>query len=404
MGSDVVVRFRPADADSGVVFVRTDLSGRPSVRACLDHVVPTPRRTTLRDGAATVEMVEHVMAALAGLRVDNCIVEIDAPEAPGCDGTSAAFAEALLAAGTVEQSRRRATLVIEQPATVRDGKAVIAAYPGSGEGYILSYQLDFGPNNPIGRQGYFVEVTPESFADEIATARTFVLEAEAAALRQAGIGTRATAADLLIFGPDGVIGNTLRFSDECARHKLLDVLGDLALLGMDLVGHVVAHRSGHHLNAALGRALLEAELGRTGTDDDEPGTILHASAPHASAPRIDVVLATEPGVRVSAVTRVGKGESGTTSAFLIEALSQAAALLIKGVEPSRGAVFVTSIDGVRLARAVQPGAQVRLEVTCGGWHRGTARAEAVALSAGRVVAEAVFTFATTTSEAERPAA
>src|SRR5947199_4335712 len=121
-GSDVVMRFHPAGADQGVVFVRTDLPERPAVRAHIRHVIPRQRRTTIQQGAASVEMIEHVMAALAGLRIDNCTIEIDAPETPGCDGSSRAFAEALAAVGTVALDRPRESLTVDRPITVRAGQ------------------------------------------------------------------------------------------------------------------------------------------------------------------------------------------------------------------------------------------------------------------------------------------
>ena len=253
--SDVALRFRPAGADTGIVFVRTDLPGRPAVRARISNVIPRERRTTIQRGEAVVEMVEHVMAALAGLRVDNCEIEIDAPETPGCDGSSRAFVDALCAAGTVELDRERATFVIGRAVTVREGEAVLTALPAEGPGYVLSYHLDYG-ETPIGVQSLCLDVSAETFAAELASCRTFLLEGEAHALRRAGIGARANESDLLIFGAEGPIGNSVRFADECVRHKILDMVGDLALLEMDIVGHVVAHRSGHQLNAALVRALL----------------------------------------------------------------------------------------------------------------------------------------------------
>jgi UDP-3-O-[3-hydroxymyristoyl] N-acetylglucosamine deacetylase / 3-hydroxyacyl-[acyl-carrier-protein] dehydratase len=256
-GADVALRFRPAEPDTGVVFVRADLPGRPSTPAHVRHVVPRQRRTALQRGAAVVEMVEHVLAALAGLRVDNCLVELDAGETPGCDGSSRAFVEALIGAGVVEQNWPRAMLAIDRPITVRDGQASLTAYPGDTAGLALSYHLDYGATS-IGRQSLSLDVSPESFQDEIAPSRTFLLEEEARSLRQAGIGTRTTEADLLVFGPDGPINNTLRYPDECVRHKILDLVGDLSLTGADLAGHVVAHRSGHQLNAALVRELVES--------------------------------------------------------------------------------------------------------------------------------------------------
>src|SRR4051812_8264755 len=162
-GTDVAMRFRPAEADQGVVFVRADLPERPAVRAHIRNVIPRQRRTTIQQGAASVEMIEHVMAALAGLRIDNCTIEIDAPETPGCDGSSRAFVEVLSEAGTVELDRPRETLVIDRPVSVREGSAVLAAHPGNGEALILGYHLDYGRASPIAAQSYFVDVSPDTF-------------------------------------------------------------------------------------------------------------------------------------------------------------------------------------------------------------------------------------------------
>ena len=265
-GSDVRLRFKPADADAGVVFVRVDLPGRPSVRAHVHNVIPSQRRTTIRDGAAVVEMIEHVMAALAGLRIDNCEIEIDAPETPGCDGSSLTFTQALQAAGAVTLDRPRLALRIERSFTVRDGSAVLTARPGAGDGFVPTYHLDYGPASPIVAQSLTLDLNPTSFVEELAPCRTFLLQSEAEALREAGIGLRTTTADLLIFGPNGVIGNTLRFADECARHKMLDLVGDLALLELDVIGEVEANRSGHTLNAALAHALVATLSARDNPD------------------------------------------------------------------------------------------------------------------------------------------
>jgi UDP-3-O-acyl N-acetylglucosamine deacetylase len=258
-GLDVTIRFRPAPAGSGVVFLRSDLPGCPEVPALVPHVVKRARRTALERGEARVEMIEHIMAALAGLRIDNCRIDIDGPETPGCDGSSLAYVAALAEAGVVEQDRPREVLVIDRSITVRDGDAWLAARPVPPDvlpGLNLTYHLDYGADSPIGRQSFSVDVTPESFRAELAPSRTFLLVAEADALRAAGIGRRTSEADLLIFGPHGPIHNVLRYQDECVRHKILDIVGDLALAGRDLVGQVEGHRSGHQLNAALVRALL----------------------------------------------------------------------------------------------------------------------------------------------------
>ncbi len=259
LGHDVAMRFQPAPADSGIVFVRVDLPRRPTVRACIDNVIPTPRRTTIRQGEATIELIEHVMAALAGLHIDNCVIEIDAPEAPGLDGSSQAYVQALQCAGTVELDRPRDILVIQTSLALGEGSAALSTLPMAGEATcVFSYHLDYGAGSPIGAQSLTLAINPTSFAEELAGSRTFLLESEAKALRQAGIGRRASESDLLIYGKDGVVGNELRWADECVRHKMLDMVGDLALLERDIVGRVVAHRSGHQLNAALVRALVRS--------------------------------------------------------------------------------------------------------------------------------------------------
>jgi len=264
-GADVSVRFRPQGEGAGIVFRRVDLPGGPTVPAHIKHVVPRARRTAIERGEAKVEMIEHIMAALSGLRIDNCLVEIDAGETPGCDGSSRAFVESLTICGTVEQDAPRERLVIARSLTVGDERSSLTASPGRVDDMAISYHLDYGPNTPIGRQDLTVPISPATFRDELSTCRTFILAEEAEGLRKAGLGNRITEADLLVFGPDGPIGNPLRFADECVRHKMLDLVGDLALAGVDLVGCVSADRSGHMLNAELVRALLAA----ASADDSE---------------------------------------------------------------------------------------------------------------------------------------
>ncbi len=378
-GLDVRLRFRPAAVGAGIVFVRTDLPDSPSVPAHVKYTIPRQRRTTIGRGPAIVEMVEHVMAALAGLRVDNCVVEIDGPETPGCDGSSRDFTDALSEAGIVEQAATRDVLVIDRPVTVREGESILTAHPGGPGRLVLSYNLDYGPRTPIGRQSLFVDVTPQSFRDELSASRTFLLEAEADSLREAGIGSRTTERDLLIFGAGGVIGNELRYRDECVRHKILDLLGDLALVGMDLAGHVVAHRSGHQLNAELARKLL-ASLGRdhphAGPHHEAPvmeiGAILDALPHRYPFLLIDRVILLEPGRRVVALKNVSYNEPFfqghwpsrpiMPGVLIIEAMAQAAGVLIgHGAAPGREALLA-SIDGLKLRRPVVPGDQLRIEV------------------------------------------
>jgi len=255
-GEDVRVEFRPAPVDSGIVFVRGDLPGAPRIPAVIEHHVQTPRRTTLRLGRATVEMIEHLMAALAGMGIDNCELWVDRPEMPGCDGSCMPFVEALRAAGLLEQDAPRRQRVIDRVIRLGNCESWIEARPCCSGKRVLRYELDYGSGSPIGRQSLEISLSPRHFHVNLAPSRTFLLESEAAEIKARGLGRRATCRDLLVFGPKGPIDNQLRFPDECVRHKMVDMVGDLALAGCDLVGRFVAYRSGHRLNAELVRAIV----------------------------------------------------------------------------------------------------------------------------------------------------
>jgi UDP-3-O-[3-hydroxymyristoyl] N-acetylglucosamine deacetylase / 3-hydroxyacyl-[acyl-carrier-protein] dehydratase len=427
-GADVTLRFNPADAGTGVVFVRADLPGRPAVPARIENVVTSQRRTTISQGSAKVEMIEHVMAALAGLRIDNCVVDIDAGECPGCDGSSQAFVEVLDRAGIVEQGRMRPALVLEQSVSVVEGDAIVAAHPhpGASGGLTLSYHLNYGAGSLIPAQSQCVAVSPETFRDELASSRTFLLENEANALRAAGIGIRATPADLLIFGATGVIGNRPRFSDECVRHKILDMVGDLALLGVDLHGFVVAHRSGHQTNHAFARRLLQ-QLGRSPVParDRASGG---ASKTFAQNSVIDIagimnllphrypfllvdrVIELDPGHSAVAIKNVSvnepffrghwPGQPIMPGVLIVEALAQAAGILISAsvpLQPGR-VVLLASLDNVKLRRPVVPGDQLRLEVSSRKIKSNAACVYGVAKVGDAVAAEARLRLVTTSAE------
>jgi UDP-3-O-[3-hydroxymyristoyl] N-acetylglucosamine deacetylase len=254
-GAAVRLRFHPAPPSTGIVFIRTDLRTPVQIRAHVDHVTGTQRRTTLGKSPAQVALVEHVLAALAGLRIDNCYVDLNAAEPPGMDGSAKRFVEALRSAGTVLQPARRPIYCVDSPVIVAQNGATLALHPAADDDLKISYVLDYGLFSPIDRQIYTQVINPENFANSLACCRTFVLESEAIELRRQGLGARISATDLLIFGKHGPIDNRLRYANEPARHKILDMLGDLSLFGADLRGHLVAYRSGHSLNIELVRTL-----------------------------------------------------------------------------------------------------------------------------------------------------
>jgi UDP-3-O-[3-hydroxymyristoyl] N-acetylglucosamine deacetylase/3-hydroxyacyl-[acyl-carrier-protein] dehydratase len=412
-GADVVLRFQPAVPDTGIVFERCDLPDRPRVAAQIANVVPTQRRTTIRRGAASVEMIEHVMAALAGLQIDNCHVQIDAGECPGCDGSSRVFVEALDRIGTRNQGSPRKAVVVNRPICVQEGDAILAAHPYPAGRLTLTYHLDYGHSTVIPPQSCCIGLSPETFRAEVAPSRTFLLDTEAAALRAAGIGARTTHADLLIFGKDGVIGNELRYPDECVRHKILDLVGDLALLGLDLQAFVVAHRSGHQTNAMLVRKLAELAQNRSEQHDEsirlrEDGSIdvegIMRLLPHRYPfLLIDRVLELDPPRRVVAIKNVSVNEPFfqghwptlpiMPGVLIIEALAQAAGVLIAAcVERGGRVALIATINGVKLRRPVAPGDQLRLEITGHRIKRTSASVSCVAKVGDAVAVEASLRF------------
>jgi len=255
-GRDVRVEFRPAAANAGIVFVRGDLPGCPRIPATVEFRADAQRRTNLKAGRASVEMVEHIMAALAGLQVDNCEVWADQPEMPGCDGSALPFVRAMDAVGVVAQDAPRPERAIRQSVRLGTEDCWIEARPCCSGRTILQYALDYGSEGPIGRQSLEIVLSPETFRAQLAPCRTFMLKRDAEAIQSKGLALRPTAKDLLVFDDRGPVDNQVRFPDECVRHKLLDMAGDLALAGCDLAGRISAYRSGHQLNAELVQTVL----------------------------------------------------------------------------------------------------------------------------------------------------
>ncbi|NBT13865.1 MAG: UDP-3-O-[3-hydroxymyristoyl] N-acetylglucosamine deacetylase [Planctomycetia bacterium] len=258
-GRENRVEIRPAAAGEGVVFVRHDRPSPAVVPATLGSRIEATARTNLAADGVRVEMVEHLLSALAALGVDCCRVSLTADELPRLDGSSLAFVEAIDAAGVVSLGVPREPIVVRERLRVGDDEAWLEALPPRFPGLSVDYVLDYGPG-PIGRQEFSIELTPDAYRRELAAARTFITLEEAGRLRAAGLGLDVSMRDLVVFSPDGPIDNPLRWPDECVRHKVLDLVGDLALAGRPIHGHVRAYRSGHRLNAELAAGLRSMDV------------------------------------------------------------------------------------------------------------------------------------------------
>jgi UDP-3-O-acyl N-acetylglucosamine deacetylase len=259
-GEPVSMRIRPAAPNTGIGFVRVDLSPPVRIQALVENVSEGRHGTSLRSGTVTIETVEHCLSACLALRLDNLQIELDAPELPLMDGSSLPFYGKLRGAGRSEQDAHRTSHLISDVTRVTEGDGELIALPPldpNSEELEIRYELDYGPGSPIGRQIFHGLMTPETFEQSVAPARTFVLNRDVAESQAAGLGLHLNYQDILVFDDTGPIDNTLRFSDECVRHKVLDLFGDLSLLGLPLIGRVLARKSGHSLNVPLVRALRE---------------------------------------------------------------------------------------------------------------------------------------------------
>ncbi|WP_442510115.1 UDP-3-O-acyl-N-acetylglucosamine deacetylase [Novipirellula sp. SH528] len=256
-GRDVRVVMHPAPVGTGIRLVRSDLPAAPMCQASVEKRHDANLRTNLHDGDARFEMIEHLMAALVGLEIDNCLVEIDAEELPGLDGSAAAFVDALRTAGLIIQSQAKRRLTLRERIYVESPAGWIEATPAEDGHTSYEYRLSFDGPSPIFDQTFTLRMTPERFIRDVAPARTFVTEAQAQVLREQGVASHVTNQDLLVIGDNGPIENELRFRDECARHKVLDLIGDLALANVELIGNFVSYRGGHNLNGRMAQRLAE---------------------------------------------------------------------------------------------------------------------------------------------------
>ena len=411
LGREATLTIMPAPPDHGIVFERTDLERPVIIPALVSSVIPNARRTTLKAGDVTIETVEHCMSALRGLSIDNVLLKLHGPELPCGDGSALPFVDAIRAAGIAEQDAPRRMFKLMETVSVEEGDASIAAIPADSPGGMrLMYDLDYGANaTRIPHQAWSFDPARDDYVAEVAPARTFSLKEEAEALWQAGLCRHLTPRDVLVIGDEGPIQNEYRFPDEPVRHKMLDAIGDLALVGTIVECQVVANRSGHGLNRQLGMKLLRIVQRERQSRKLIEGRAMDARAIGRLMPHrfpmllVDRVLELEPGRRAIGVKNVTINEPffqghypGTPimpGVLIVEALAQMGGLLLSQTLEHTGKVAVLlSLDKVKLRKAVTPGDQLVLEVET---MRATSRSAAVkarALVGEKVAAEAEIRF------------
>jgi len=404
-GDETRVRVAPAPPDHGIEFVRTDIEDAPSVPALIAYQSPKDRRTRLVRDRVEVETVEHFLAACKGLGVDNLRVEMSGPEFPGIDGSAAPFVELLESGGLVEQKPEAKVFRLDEPVFVRDGNATLVALPTDKDVLTLQYVASF--EEPGVESGsYQFDIEPEVFKSEIASARTFCLASEVEALQAAGLGKGATRENTVVLGdPD----TKLRMAGEPVRHKMLDLVGDLSLLGSDLIAHVIATRSGHATNAELVRRLMTIIEAKevSGVVERESGMDIRRileQLPHRYPfLLIDRVIEVQGFQRAVGIKNVTINEPFFQGHFpdiplmpgvlQLEAMAQLSGmLLLRKLEFSGKLAVLWSMDKVKLRGGVTPGDQLRLEVETVRIKGDTIKVRGSGSVAGRPVCEADLMF------------
>jgi UDP-3-O-[3-hydroxymyristoyl] N-acetylglucosamine deacetylase / 3-hydroxyacyl-[acyl-carrier-protein] dehydratase len=414
-GNPVKITLKPAVPNSGINFIRVDLPGGPGIKAVAENILDAtraPRRTSIGIGTVEIHTVEHLMATLCGLGIDNLTVEINNNEVPGMDGSGLTFLEAIKHAGIVEQDAPRHYFYVKEPVLVEEKDAYLAVFPYSN--YKIAYTLDY--HHPIMKAQYLsIELNEQSFEKEVASCRTFVLEDEVEELKRRGLGQGANYENTLVVSAKGVKDNTLRIEDEFVRHKVLDLIGDLYVLGMSLKGCVIGAKSGHSLNLKLLKKINEQkghyELAGVGSASaiSFKGKELDISDIMRILPHrypfllVDRILSIEEGKRAVGLKNVTINDNFFQGHFpqkpvmpgvmIIEAMAQVGGVLMLSQEQHRGKIaYFLAADNIKFRKTVTPGDQLVLEVEVVKVKSKTGQVHTQAKVDDKVVAEADFMF------------
>ena len=398
-GEPARLTIHPADAGTGRRFRRVDLEDSPDIPAHVDHVVATDLGTTLGVGEARVATVEHVLAALAALDVDNAVLELDGPETPIMDGSFLPFAEAVQGVGVVEQDAPARVIEVLGPVQVAE-KAGPSYVATPSDGLRISATIDF-EHPAIGRLFGSYVAHGDQFVSELAPARTFGFMADADALRERGLALGSSLDNAVILDDDGVMNpEGLRFGDEFIRHKAGDIVGDLALTGARIQGHIVAERPSHAGNMALARALVDHKLYNGGQPIVDTSRIMEYLPHRYPMLLVDRITGYEKGRRIVGIKNVTinepffqghyPGHPVMPVVLIIEAMAQVGGLLLMDQveDPDSKVVYFMTLDNVKWRRPVTPGDQIVFELELLQFRRHVCRMKGVGRVDGNVVAEA----------------
>ena len=410
LGEDATVTMLPAPPNHGIVFERTDVSPPVQIPALVKYIARRARRSTLSLSNTTIETIEHCMSAFAGLRIDNALIKIDGPELPCGDGSASPFVDPILEVGLVEQDAPRRVFRLTEPIVVEDGDAVIAAVPINTDELRVIYDLDYGTNSDrIRRQIRTYSSSNGDYQTEFAGARTYSLEEEAQALWDRGMCRHLTPRDVLVIGKNGPIDNEYRFEDEPVRHKIVDLLGDLYLVGCQVHGRLLAHKSGHDLNRRLCSKIVSQMEAADRQFAVTHGQRMNIRAIQRVMPHrypmllVDRVIEMDGDRKAIGLKNVSINEPffeghypGTPimpGVLIVEAMAQLGGLLMSQKLEHTGKVAVLlSLDKVKLRQPVVPGDQLVLEAESIRAKPRSGTVKCRAFVGTRIVAEALIKF------------
>ncbi len=395
LGVRCKITFQPAPARQGIFFRRTDCAGSPRIRAHVSEVSGSERHTQLGKGEHAVHTVEHVLAAVTGLGIDDVTIDMDGPEPPILDGSAAPFVNALSAVGLVSISGEPDFLDITEPVRIIDGASVYEAYPS--ERLELDVTIEF-PHPRIGKQSRKFIVTENSFASELSRARTFGFTHEVDALRAKGLIKGASLDNAVVLDDSDILSGELRWSDEFVRHKAMDCVGDLALAGARVRARIVALKPSHRGTVTLVRELVKAARKEKGmyTIEDIMKVLPH----RYPFLLVDRILEIEEKKRIVGLKNVTINEPFFQGHFpghpimpgvlIIEAMAQVGGMLLMGSveDPESKVVYFMSLDNVKFRRPVKPGDQIRFELEIVQLRGAVCKMRGVGKVDGEVVAEA----------------
>lgn len=408
-GKDVKVLFKPAPSDTGIVFIRKDIDPPVQIRVKPENIIQRDRRTVIGDDQACIETSEHCLAAIAAMDIDNLFIELDSEELPGFDGSSEEFFNTLRKSELQLQDAEQHPIIVTESICITEGDKSIYALPSNGNELNITYDLDYTQHTGIGRQIYSCQLSEIDYAQNLARSRTFVLEAEALQMQAIGIGAHLGPKDILVINSDGPIKNSFRFPDECVRHKVVDLIGDLRLAGRPIVGRIVAYKSGHTLNQKLVVRIVESYrkteqekklLGKPVLDIKRIQRILPHRYPFLL---VDKVVEIEQDRRIKGIKNVTFNEQffqghfpGTPvmpGVLIIEALAQISGLLFaQKLEHTGKLAVLLTMDAVKIRKSVAPGDQLILIAEADKVRSRAAKCNCTAMVGDDIVAEAQLKF------------